>query len=53
MDEAEKLRVDQNFIRFVNQRIQKLANDLELDVDISTYYALLFFKLGIYNRLTN
>jgi integrase/recombinase XerD len=39
MDEAEKLRVNQNFIRFVNQHIQKLAKDLELDADISTYYA--------------
>jgi integrase/recombinase XerD len=39
MDEIEKLRVNQNFIRFVNQHIQKLAKDLELDTDISTYYA--------------
>ncbi|MET3979018.1 integrase/recombinase XerD [Mucilaginibacter sp. UYP25] len=39
MDEAEKLRVNQNFIRFVNQHIQNLAKDLELDADISTYYA--------------
>jgi len=39
MDETKKLRVNQNFIRFVNQHIQKLAKDLELDTDISTYYA--------------
>jgi integrase/recombinase XerD len=39
MDETEKLRVNQNFIRFVNQHIQKLAKDLELDGNISTYYA--------------
>jgi integrase/recombinase XerD len=39
MNETEKLRVNQNFIRFVNQHIQKLAKDLELDTDISTYYA--------------
>ncbi len=35
MNETEKLRVNQNFIRFVNQHIQKLAKDLELDTDIS------------------
>lgn len=39
MDEKEKMRVNQNFIRFVNQHIQKLAKDLGLDTDISTYYA--------------
>jgi integrase/recombinase XerD len=39
MDEVEKLKANQNFIRFVNQHIQKLAKDLELDADISTYYA--------------
>jgi len=31
--------VNQNFIRFVNQHIQKLAKDLALETDISTYYA--------------
>jgi integrase/recombinase XerD len=39
MDETEKLRANQNFIRFVNQHLQKLARELELDADISTYYA--------------
>lgn len=39
MDEAEKLRVNQNFIRFVNQHIQKLTKYLELDADISTFYS--------------
>jgi len=39
MNETEKMRANQNFIRFVNQHLQKLAKDLELDTDISTYYA--------------
>ena len=39
MDEEEKLRINQNFIRFVNQHMQKLAKDLDLDAAISTYYA--------------
>lgn len=39
MNEEEKMRANQNFIRFVNQHLQKLAKDLELDEGITTYYA--------------
>lgn len=39
MNEVEKLRVNQNFIRFINQHLQKLADDLELGISITTYSA--------------
>lgn len=39
MSEVEKLRINQNFIRFINQHIQKLADELELGIRITTYSA--------------
>lgn len=39
MSELEKLRINQNFIRFINQHLQKLADDLELGISITTYSA--------------
>ena len=35
----EKLRTNQNFTRFINQHIKKLAKNAGLTSDISTYWA--------------
>lgn len=39
MDEFEKLRVNRNFIRFVNQHMKKLAESIGLDANMTTYVA--------------
>jgi site-specific recombinase XerD len=39
MDEDDKLRANRNFIRFVNQHMNKLAKLAGLDINLSTYVA--------------
>lgn len=47
MDEVEKLRINRNFIRFVSQHMQSLADKLELGIKVNTLSARHSFTTNV------